>query len=243
MIGGMRERAQTDVLQTALPPGARRQALAQGIAAPQEDIVDHPQRVGATAQGTSYRGTIGQRERVGLGRAQGWRPGQAYAGAAAASWTGLQTGSSDRRAHLRDQLRRTEADVTLAPGIVALEGLLRGERAGSHQIDDVALLEYQVAARIDDHVGQAVTLLRYVIVVGNRQVQRFHPRAHQICDLRPLDLLRVVVARLVAEAHRILAIERKRSLNIKIFVHLLKTGNPTIDHEVAPNKTSLYVSS
>ena len=217
VVGRVGQRAKANVLQAALP-SAGRQPLPQRVAAPQQNVVDHSQRVGTAAQSASHRWTVRQRQGVRLGGAERWRSRQADARSSTTSCAGSwQPGRGHRRAHLRHQLGRAEADVALSPRVVPLERLLRGERAGPDQVHDVALLELQIAAGIDDHVGEAVTLLGDVVVVGHRQVQRLHPGAHQVCDLCPLDLLGVVVSCFVAEAHRVLFREREKKKNTSGF--------------------------
>lgn len=87
-----------------------------------------------------------------------------------------------------------------------LERLLCGEGRGAHQIDDVTLLQLQVTARIDNHVGEAVALLADVVVVDAGQVQRLHAAAHEVRDLGSLDLLRVIVTGLVHVVERVLEV-------------------------------------
>lgn len=87
---------------------------------------------------------------------------------------------------------------------MTLKRLLRGEGGGTHQVDDVALLQLQVATRVDNHVGEAVSLLANVVVIDSGQIQRLHATSHEVRDLCPFNLLRVIVASLVHVIERVL---------------------------------------
>lgn len=101
-------------------------------------------------------------------------------------------------------MSRAEADVALTTRVVALEGLLGREGTGPHQVHDVALLELEVAAGVDDHVGQAVALFGDVVVVSDREIERLHTGTNKVGNLGTLDLLGVVVPSLVAGVDRVL---------------------------------------
>lgn len=64
-------------------------------------------------------------------------------------------------------------------------------------LHDVALLQLQIARRVNYHVRQMIPLLADVIIINSRKIQRFHATSNQIPDLCPLNLLNVIVARII----------------------------------------------
>lgn len=87
---------------------------------------------------------------------------------------------------------------------MALKRLLGGEGRRAHQVDDVALLQLQVAARIYNDVRQTVALLANIVIIDAGQIQRLHATPHEIRDFGPLDLLRVIIPSLVHVIERVL---------------------------------------
>lgn len=93
----------------------------------------------------------------------------------------------------------------------------------------IAFLQFQIAARIYDDVRQAVPLFTDVVIVDRGQVQRLHPGAYQICDLRSFNLLNVVVSSFVSHSMSVLFYFIVLSFQKLIFRYFFFKDNDILD--------------